>query len=101
MQKYKGNQLSYEKGADLVVGRTEFVLKLQLTQLIEVALQQQYKAKTADVVIMNLGEHGFTIRSEVELILVYRGYSKSSRRSIKVNPNVGFKQRKTISYPVG
>jgi beta-glucosidase len=43
MQKYQGNQLSYEKGADLVVGRTEFVLKLQLTQLIEVALQQQYK----------------------------------------------------------
>jgi beta-glucosidase len=40
MQKYQGNQLSYEKGADLV-GRTEFVLKLQLTQLIEVALQQQ------------------------------------------------------------
>jgi hypothetical protein len=52
MQKYKGNQLSYEKGADLV-GRTEFVLKLQLTQLIEVAAVQT--AKTADVVIMNLG----------------------------------------------
>jgi hypothetical protein len=45
MQKYQGNQLSYEKGADLVVGRTEFVLKLQLTQLIEVALQQQTSKK--------------------------------------------------------
>jgi hypothetical protein len=37
-------------------GETEFVLKLQLTQLIEVVCSSMNK--TADVVIMNLGEHG-------------------------------------------
>lgn len=60
MQKYKDNQLVYEKGTDLTIGKTTFVDELVFnttdTSGFEAA---KNAAKNADVVVMVLGEHGF------------------------------------------
>ncbi|SDW38171.1 beta-glucosidase BglX [Flavobacterium degerlachei] len=59
MQNYKGNQITYKKGADVAVGRTEFVweTKINMTDKSEFA-EAIAAAKGADVVVMVLGEHG-------------------------------------------
>ncbi|OGS81735.1 MAG: glycosyl hydrolase [Flavobacteria bacterium RIFCSPLOWO2_12_FULL_31_7] len=59
MQQYKNNELTYVKGADVSVGRTQFIWETHInttdksgfTEAIEVA-------KKADVVVLVLGEHG-------------------------------------------
>ncbi|MXN90602.1 beta-glucosidase BglX [Flavobacterium sp. Sd200] len=60
MQQYKGNQLVYEKGTGLTIGKTTFkdelVFNTTDTSGFEAA---KNVAKNADVVIMVLGEHGF------------------------------------------
>ena len=59
LQAYTGNQLTYEKGADVAVGRTEFGFetKINMTDTTGFAAAVSI-AKQSDVVIMVLGEHG-------------------------------------------
>ena len=60
MQKYEGNELVFEKGADLVTGQVTFINELNFnttdTSGFDAAIEV---AKDADVVVMVLGEHGF------------------------------------------
>ncbi|WP_418510281.1 beta-glucosidase BglX [Corallibacter sp.] len=60
MQKYKGNTLFFEKGAEFVSGETVFAKELN----INVSDKSEFIkataiAKKADVVVMVLGEHGY------------------------------------------
>ncbi|WP_417370126.1 beta-glucosidase BglX [Flavobacterium beibuense] len=60
MQKYKGNTLFFEKGAEFVSGETVFAKELN----INVSDKSEFSkataiAKKADVVVMVLGEHGY------------------------------------------
>ena len=60
MQKYPGNQLVYEKGADVSVGKTAFVNEVQINTTDKTGFEAaKNAAKNADVVVMVLGEHGF------------------------------------------
>lgn len=60
MQKYKGNKLSFEQGAQLVKGRETFVNELEFNTTDKSGFPAAVKAaKNADVVVMVLGEHGF------------------------------------------
>jgi beta-glucosidase len=59
LQKYKGNQLTYAKGADLTVGATKFVSELHINTTDTSGFQEAINlAKQSDVVVMVLGEHG-------------------------------------------
>jgi beta-glucosidase len=60
MQAYTGNQLTYAKGADVSLGQTKFIdeLKINTTDRSEFP-QAIAVAKTADVVVMVLGEVGY------------------------------------------
>nr|WP_232731546.1 beta-glucosidase BglX [Tenacibaculum sp. SZ-18] len=74
MSKYKGNKLSFQKGIDLITGNEAFTQPLTINKTIndndiEKAISI---AKSADVVVMVLGEHGFQSgegRSRTELDL--------------------------------
>ncbi|SFZ91847.1 beta-glucosidase [Flaviramulus basaltis] len=60
MQQYPNNQLNYAKGADLVTGETSFLFELKINTTDKSEFQQAINtAKSADVVVMVLGEHGF------------------------------------------
>jgi beta-glucosidase len=60
MQQYKGNQLFFEKGADLTIGKTTFIDELVFNTTDKSGFEAAKKvASTADVVVMVLGEHGF------------------------------------------
>jgi beta-glucosidase len=54
------NQITYAKGADVTVGRTEFIweTKINMTDKSEFAEAIAAAAKGADIVVMVLGEHG-------------------------------------------
>ncbi len=60
MQLYEGNELIFEKGADLVTGQVSFINELTFnttnTGGFDAALEI---ARDADVVVLVLGEHGF------------------------------------------
>ncbi|MCZ8196915.1 MAG: beta-glucosidase BglX [Flavobacterium sp.] len=91
MQQYKGNQLSYEKGADLTIGKTTFVDELVFNTTDKSGFEAAKKiAKNANVVIMVLGEHGFQSgegRSRTDLNLP--GVQQELLEEIyKVNPNI-------------
>jgi beta-glucosidase len=59
LQQYKGNQITYVKGADVAVGRTEFVWETKINTIDKSGFAEAIAAaKGADVVIMSLGEHG-------------------------------------------
>lgn len=60
MQQYNGNNLRFSKGADLTIGKTDFIteVKINSSDTSEFA-EAVANAKSADVVIMVLGEHGF------------------------------------------
>ncbi|WPR73013.1 beta-glucosidase BglX [Flavobacterium sp. NG2] len=59
MQNYKGNQLSYVKGANVAEGRTQFVWETKINNTDKSGFPAAIAAaKTADVVVMVLGEHG-------------------------------------------
>ena len=59
LQKYKGNQLNYVKGADVTEGRTQFVWETKINTTDTSGFADAIAAaKDADVVIMVLGEHG-------------------------------------------
>ncbi|MBC5838641.1 beta-glucosidase BglX [Flavobacterium muglaense] len=91
MQNYKGNQLTYKKGADVAVGRTQFVweTKINTTDKSEFA-EAIAAAKTADVVVMVLGEHGLQSgegRSRADIGLP--GVQQELLEEVyKVNPNI-------------
>ncbi|MFV8375705.1 beta-glucosidase BglX [Flavobacterium sp. LB1P71] len=91
MQQYKGNQLTFEKGADLTVGKTAFVDELVFNTTDKSGFDAAKKvAAGADVVVMVLGEHGFQSgegRSRTNLDLP--GVQQELLEEIyKVNPNI-------------
>ncbi len=91
MQQYKNNQLTFEKGADLTVGKTTFVDELVFNTTDKTGFEAAKNiAKNADVVVMVLGEHGFQSgegRSRTDLDLP--GVQQALLEEIyKVNPNI-------------
>lgn len=59
MQAYKGNTLTFEKGADVVTGETVFPKELTINVSDKSGFAAAVTAaKNADVVVMVLGEHG-------------------------------------------
>ena len=91
MQAYTGNQLTYAKGADVSLGQTKFIdeLKINTTDRSEFP-QAIAVAKTADVVVMVLGEVGYQsgeARSRTDLGLP--GVQQDLLEAIyKVNKNI-------------
>ena len=71
MQAYTGNQLTYAKGADVSLGNTEFTVEVNINTTDKSEFPQAIAvAKTADVVVMVLGEIGYQSgegRSRTEL----------------------------------
>lgn len=60
LQKYKGNKITYEKGADVAIGETFFHYDTKINNTDKSKFTAAIKAaKNADVVIMVVGEHGF------------------------------------------
>jgi beta-glucosidase len=91
LQKYEGNKLSYVKGADVSVGRTQFVWETKINMTDKSGFPEAITAaKQADVVIMVLGEHGLQSgegRSRSDLGLP--GVQQELLETIfKANPNV-------------
>jgi beta-glucosidase len=91
MQQYKGNQLTFEKGADLTIGKTAFIEELVFNTTDRTGFDAAKKAAaSADVVVMVLGEHGFQSgegRSRTNLDLP--GLQQELLEEIyKVNPNI-------------
>jgi beta-glucosidase len=91
MQAYTENQLTYAKGADVSLGQTKFIdeLKINTTDRSEFP-QAIAVAKTADVVVMVLGEVGYQsgeARSRTDLGLP--GVQQDLLEAIyKVNKNI-------------
>lgn len=91
LQNYKGNQLSYVKGADVTEGRTEFIWETKINTTNKSGFDEAIQAaKTADVVIMSLGEHGLQSgegRSRTDIGLP--GVQQELLEAVyKVNPNI-------------
>ncbi|MBP0902892.1 beta-glucosidase BglX [Mariniflexile gromovii] len=91
MQDYTGNILTYAKGADLTLGQTVFPLELIINTTDKSEFPEAIQtAKTADVVVMVLGEHGFhsgEARSRTDLGLP--GVQQELLEAIyKVNKNI-------------
>ena len=60
LQKYTGNQITYAKGADVIIGKAQFTKELQINTEDKSDFSEAIEvAKKADVVVMVLGEHGF------------------------------------------
>ncbi|MDN3595114.1 beta-glucosidase BglX [Zunongwangia endophytica] len=60
MQAYKGNKISYEKGVSLISNDPQFTKELHVNTSDTTGFSKAIEtAKTADVVVMVLGEHGF------------------------------------------
>ena len=60
LQKYTGNQITYAKGADVIIGKAQFTKELQINTEDKSEFSEAIEvAKKADVVVMVLGEHGF------------------------------------------
>ncbi|AWG23396.1 beta-glucosidase [Flavobacterium faecale] len=91
MKKYTGNALTYVKGADVAVGRTEFVWETKINMTDKSGFAEAIAAaKNADVVVLSLGEHGLQSgegRSRTDLGLP--GVQQELLEEVyKVNPNV-------------
>ena len=91
MQQYKGNSLNYVKGLDLTTLEPTFLTEVQYNTTDKSGFEQAKKAaKEADVVVMVLGEHGFSsgeARSRTNLDLP--GLQQEFLEEIyKVNPNI-------------
>ncbi|SEA75015.1 beta-glucosidase [Flavobacterium gillisiae] len=91
LKKYKNNSLSYVKGADVAVGRTQFVWETKINMTDKSGFAEAINAaKGADVVIMSLGEHGLQSgegRSRTDLGLP--GVQQELLEEVyKVNPNI-------------
>jgi len=88
---YKDNQISYAKGADLTVGRTQFVWETKINTTDRSGFGEAIAlAKKSDVVIMVLGEHGLQSgegRSRTDLGLP--GVQQELLEAVfAVNPNI-------------
>jgi len=91
MQQYKDNQLVFEKGADLLSQKATFLTETVFNTTDKSGFEAAKKAaKTADVVVMVLGEYGFQsgeARSRTDLNLP--GLQQELLEEIyKVNPNI-------------
>lgn len=91
LKKYPNNQLTYAKGADVAIGKTQFISELKINTTDKSGFPEAMEAaKSADVVIMVLGEHGLQTgegRSRTELGLP--GVQQELLETIfKVNPNI-------------
>ncbi|WP_308991659.1 beta-glucosidase BglX [Mariniflexile litorale] len=91
LQKYTGNKITYAKGADVVIGKTEFAIELQINTEDKSGFSEAIAtAKKSDVVVMVLGEHGFQsgeARSRTDLNLP--GVQQELLEAIyKVNKNI-------------
>ncbi|MFP9113162.1 beta-glucosidase BglX [Flavobacterium sp. RHBU_3] len=91
MQQYKGNQLTYTKGADVALGKPVFVSETHINTTDKSGFAEAVKAaKAADVVVMVLGEHGLQTgegRSRSDLGLP--GVQQELLETIyKANPNI-------------
>ncbi len=91
MQHYTGNQLVYEKGADVAVGAVSFIQEVQINTTDKSGFEAAIKAaQKSDVVVMVLGEHGFQTgeaRSRTELGLP--GVQQELLEEVyKANPNI-------------
>ena len=91
MQQYKDNQLTFEKGADLITEKATFTSELVFNTTDKSGFDAAKKvAANADVVVMVLGEHGFQSgegRSRTNLDLP--GVQQELLEEIyKVNPNI-------------
>lgn len=91
LKKYTGNQITYSKGADVVVGRTQFVWETKINTTDKSGFPEAIQnAKNADVVIMVLGEHGLQSgegRSRTDITLP--GVQQELLEEVyKVNPNI-------------
>ena len=90
-QNYKGNTISYAKGFELTVGRTQFVWETKINETDKSGFTDAIEAaKNADVVIMVLGEHGLQTgegRSRTDIGLP--GVQQELLESVyKINPNI-------------
>ena len=91
LEKYTGNQLNFAKGADLAIGRTQFIWETKINTTDKSGFDEAIAlAKKSDVVIMVLGEHGLQTgegRSRAELDLP--GVQEELLEAVfKVNPNI-------------
>lgn len=91
LQKYKGNQLTYEKGADVYYGTPVFGLEVKINTTNKSGFDQAVQAaKNADVVVMVLGEVGFQSgegRSRANIDLP--GVQQELLEAVyKANPNI-------------
>ena len=91
MQQYKGNSLNYVKGLDLTTLEPTFLTEVQYNTTDKSGFEAaKNAAKEADVVVMVLGEHGFSTgeaRSRTNLDLP--GLQQEFLEEIyKVNPNI-------------
>ena len=91
MQQYKGNSLNYVKGLDLTTIEPTFLTEVQYNTTDKSGFEAaKNAAKDADVVVMVLGEHGFSTgeaRSRTNLDLP--GLQQEFLEEIyKVNPNI-------------
>ncbi|PWB27233.1 beta-glucosidase BglX [Flavobacterium sp. HTF] len=91
MQQYKDNQLTFEKGADLLLQKATFLTETVFNTTDKSGFEAaKTAAKNADVVVMVLGEYGFQsgeARSRTDLNLP--GIQQELLEEIyKVNPNV-------------
>ncbi len=60
MQAYKGNKLTYVKGADVFIGKQSFLKEVIVNKADKSTFNKAIRvARNADVVVMVLGEHGF------------------------------------------
>ncbi len=90
-EKYKGNTITYAKGADVAVGRILFGFETQINTTDKSGFPEAINAaKNADVVVMVLGEHGLQSgegRSRTDIGLP--GVQQELLEAVyKVNPNV-------------
>lgn len=91
MANYKGNQIIYEKGADVALGEPRFMLETKINTTDKSGFEKAIAAaKQADVVIMVLGEHGLQSgegRSRSDITLP--GIQQELLEAVyKANPNV-------------
>ena len=91
MQQYKGNSLNYVKGLDLTTLEPTFLTEVQYNTTDKSGFEAaKNAAKDADVVVMVLGEHGFSsgeARSRTNLDLP--GLQQEFLEEIyKINPNI-------------
>ena len=88
---YKGNSITYAKGADVTVGETKFMVETKINMTDKSGFAEAVNAaKQADVVIMVLGEHGLQTgegRSRSDLGLP--GVQQELLETVyKANPNI-------------